>query len=495
MRSNAFVLIGMLAFSCACGSKDSGKAGDVHGGDENALLQLTYYTDSAEIYVELPALVSGEETVVAVHITRLSTCKPYLKGLLSLELGSMKGSVDQPERPGIFKLHLKPLEAGHQRLNITFTSGSYTAQVSDSIRVYATHEAARQDFAEETDPGVIHYDKEQSWNSDFRVQTVHPKAFSAVILASGEILPVPGEKQNIVARSGGIVLFASRNLVQGSRVTKGELLFTISGQDLAEDNIGVRFAAAHSRFQQSKREYDRHRSLYGSQVIAEKQYQETLSRYRIDSASYFSLAASVTSEGLGIYAPLSGYLHELNVSEGQYVTSGQPLATLSDNRVLLLRADVPQHYYQKLNLIKTAHFRTAYSTRTYRVDELGGRLLARGASVAENNHYMPVYFEVYNDGSLLEGAFAEFYLITEEAGRGFVVPLTAITEEQGNYFVYIQQSATQYAKRAVDLGDHDGLNAFILSGISAGERIVTRGALLLKAASMSSAMPVNTHEH
>jgi multidrug efflux pump subunit AcrA (membrane-fusion protein) len=129
------------------------------------------------------------------------------------------------------------------------------------------------------------------------------------------------------------------------------------------------------------------------------------------------------------------------------------------------------------------------------VEELGGRLLARGASVAENNHYMPVYFEVFNDGSLLEGAFAEFYLITEEVSRGFVVPVTAVTEEQGNYFVYVQQSGTQYVKRAVGLGDHDGLNVVILTGISAGERIVTRGALLLKAASMSSAMPVNAHEH
>ena len=235
--------------------------------------------------------------------------------------------------------------------------------------------------------------------------------------------------------------------------------------------------------------------MHKQRIISDKQFYETQTRYKNDSASYYALSSSVSPAGLEIHAPLSGYLHELNIAEGQYVETGAQLATISDNQLLLLRADVAQQYVGQLNRIRSAHFRPAYSSRIYTIEELGGRLLARGASVAENNHYMPVYFEVRNDGSLIEGAFTEFYLLTEASLNAVTVPLTAVMEEQGSTYVYIQKHGAGYLKRAVTLGEHDGVNVLVQAGLTDGERVVTRGAMLLKASSMSTAMPAHAHEH
>jgi multidrug efflux pump subunit AcrA (membrane-fusion protein) len=106
-----------------------------------------------------------------------------------------------------------------------------------------------------------------------------------------------------------------------------------------------------------------------------------------------------------------------------------------------------------------------------------------------------VYFEAQNNGNLLEGAYAEFYLKIRALENAIVVPKTAIIEEQGRYFVYVQASGETYRKREIFVADSDGLKTRVEKGLSAGERVVTRGSMLLKTASVSPAIPVHDHEH
>lgn len=489
----AIILIFLLTGSCVgCLSKPEV---DVDSEDSHSLLHTTLFTDSTEFFLEYPALVTGEKAFFEIHVTRLSNYKPFTEGEISLQLGSVSVTSNEPFEPGIYRIGIQPENTGIQLLRIIYNHGELTEQVTDSIQVFSSDEEVNGFAHDAPDPTIISYNKELAWSSDFQVQQVQMRPFSAVISASGEMLPVPGEKHHVVARSDGIVLFASQHLVQGSRVTAGELLFTLSGQDLSEGNIGVQYEEARNRYLQSKSILERHRLLYADKILSEREFKESQSRYIGDSIVYFTLSASVSSKGLSITAPRSGYLHELDVAEGQFVKTGQQLATISANQVMLLRADVPQQYFKQLNLIETAHFRPAYSSRTYTIEELKGSLLARGASVAENNHYMPVYFKVSNDGSLLEGAFTEFFLLTSSTAPSLVLPVTAVVEEQGFHYVYVQLDGISYTKRVVTTGENDGLNLVIKSGLLPGERVVTRGAMLLKVASMASSMPAHAHEH
>ena len=75
-----------------------------------------------------------------------------------------------------------------------------------------------------------------------------------------------------------------------------------------------------------------------------------------------------------------------------------------------------------------------------------------------------------------------------------IVPITAISEQQGLYYVYVQLDEECYQRREVELGADDGLRVRILSGLEPGERVVTRGAVNLKMASASGAIP-HGHEH
>ncbi len=492
-----YISIGILLLLAACHNYNKNNHEHTHPEEETheeENIQTTLFSDSTEYFIEYNPLVKGEESEFLVHLTKTKNYKPYTSGEVSIEVGNEKVTTKNILRPGIFKLVLLPKKSGSFTIRYSIKIKSYEEVVTDSVTVYSNHEEAHKYEVAEI-PSVIGYTKEQVWKNKFMVKSIFPAPFESVISASGEMLAMPGEKQNVAAKSTGILLFASKKMVQGSIVKQGELLFTISGQDMMDDNIGIKYSEAKNKYLQSKSEYKRHLALFKDKIISEKQFIESQIKYQNDSSVYYSLSSSVSARGQRIYAPITGYIHELTVSEGQFVKTGQLLATISTNKVMLLRADLPQQHFNSLQYIKTANFRPAYSTQTYRIEDLKGSIIAKGASVAENNHYMPVFFKVENDGNLLEGSFVEFYLITQKSKDVISVPNTALIEEQGRYYVYKQIEGESYLKTPVEIGETDGLRSSVLSGLESGDLVVTEGAMLIKIASSSSAMPAHNHEH
>ena len=91
-------------------------------------------------------------------------------------------------------------------------------------------------------------------------------------------------------------------------------------------------------------------------------------------------------------------------------------------------------------------------------------------------------------------AFAEFYLKTDPVPGKIVVPVESLIEEQNTFYVYLQVSGETYLKKQVRIDASDGIYAEVRSGLKPGDRVVTRGAMILKASSVSSA-PVHSHAH
>lgn len=503
MKRIFFSLVLLAFLGAACHQEDTAGShlheAEEAGEDQNESTVFTVYSDHLELYVEIDRINIGKEAMLNAHFTRIvGGHSPLTNARIRVQVmsgGEVFEEVEgRPDIPGIYKFTTGPLKYAEGSMQFIVVAGD----LKDTLRIRHFHPSG-----EDSDHGHVHagsgmgeitFTKEQAWANAFRVDAVTEKAFSDVFTASGEMMAMPGEKQSISARSEGVILFTSRDMVQGSRVEKGDLLFTLSGKGLAINNITVKFNEAKTKFELSKSNYERQKRLFSDHVVSEKQHNEYKSRYINDSVSYYSLSETVSQGGMNVYSPMSGYIHELNVSEGQFVATGQLLATLSANRIMLLRADVPQQYYRVLDRVAGTTFRPAYSSRVYTLEELNGRLLAKGASVAENNHYLPVYFEVTNDGTLLEGAFAEFYLKTEPVPDRLVIPVSALVEEQGNFYVYLQVNGESYSKRPVRVMTSDRINAVVADGLSAGDRVVTAGAMLVKTASISSA-PSHGHQH
>ena len=108
---------------------------------------------------------------------------------------------------------------------------------------------------------------------------------------------------------------------------------------------------------------------------------------------------------------------------------------------------------------------------------------------------MPGSFEFNNTGDVVQGSYAEIYLITQDRPNVITLPLTALTEEQGIHFVYVQIDAEGYRKQEVTLGESDGERVEILTGVKQGDRVVTKGAVQVRLASAANAIPAHNHNH
>ena len=496
----AFLVVSTIA--CKRQANQDPTAGAQPHQHEELSSSYTLFSENLEFYVEHPALIAGEKTEILVHMTRTDSYQPCSEGNVEIRMGGISANSGKALTPGIYHVPFTPENGGDFHAEISYREGSHEETVEAHVDVYADHDAMHEptdDASGHKHPaaphGEITFLKEQAWQSDFRVERANRGPFYTVIPTSGEFMPMPGEKKNIVSTTRGMVRFMDPHLVQGSHVHQGQLLFTISSESLVEDNVGLRYEEAKNKLELSRSEYLRHRQLYNSEAISKRRYLESRAIYREDSLNFYNLESHISEEGVRIVAPAAGSLHELAVSDGMYVTEGTILAILSPDRNLMLRADLPQQYFNLSQLITTANFRPAYSTETLSIEEMEGRLLAVGHSVKENDHYLPVNFLLKNDGSLLEGAFAEVYLIAGERENVLSVPLTALGEEQGGSYVFVQQSGESYSKRRVETGPGDGRRVEILSGLTEGERVVTRGTMLIKAASMETGEIADGHSH
>ena len=198
---------------------------------------------------------------------------------------------------------------------------------------------------------------------------------------------------------------------------------------------------------------------------------------------------------MAVTAPFKGFIKNLAVKQGDYVTTGTPLATISQNSHLILEADLSQKDYARRYSIAGANFSTAYSDHAYSTSDLGGKLLSIGRSQNEGEYYMPVSFSIRNTSDLVPGAFAEIWLLCNEKDNVITLPISAITEEQGLYFVYLKLDEQCYKKQEVILGPNDGRRTEILKGLKPGDNVVIKGAYNVKLASASNAIPAHTHNH
>jgi RND family efflux transporter MFP subunit len=219
-------------------------------------------------------------------------------------------------------------------------------------------------------------------------------------------------------------------------------------------------------------------------------------RYETAKTTYQAQSANTSANGVKIESPISGYIKNRLVAQGEYVSVGQAIATISKNKKLQLRAEVSEKNYNKLKNIRTANFKTAYDDALYRLIDLNGRLLSYGRTSGQQSFYIPVTFEFDNIGDIIPGSFTEIYLIANPQDNVISVSSSSVTEEQGLHFVYVQLEEEVFNKREVSLGQNNGERVQILSGLNEGEIVVVNGVYQVKLAATSSVMPEgHGHSH
>ncbi len=317
----------------------------------------------------------------------------------------------------------------------------------------------------------------------------HP--FRKSIPASGRIEAAQGSEHTIVATTAGVVSFA-RTLVEGQPIKKGELMLNICANHLQEGDPVER---ARIAYEAAKEEYERTDRLFAKRLTTQSELNTAKERYETTRIAYESLAQQRGDKGTGIKAQYGGFIKTCLVKEGDYVSIGQPLVVTTTQDKLYLHAEITGRYFAELRNIETANFRTSYGDNFYQLVDMGGKLLSYGKTTGTDNHFVTMTFSFDNHEALMAGTCVEICLLGKEQAGTIALPKTALIEEQGNYFVYLQLCPESYSKQEVQLGMTNGNEVEIVKGLTEGQTVVTKGAYHVKLASTSNALPAHNHEH
>lgn len=333
--------------------------------------------------------------------------------------------------------------------------------------------------------------KEKAQNAGVKVQKAAKAPFRSVITTSGHLIAAQGDESSAVASMSGIVRMA-HPVTEGMKVEKGETLFFISADNIQDGDPSQKVRIT---YETAKGEYERAEKLLADKLVTQSAFNAIKEKYETARIAYEATASKDGKGGVAVTAPISGYIRKCNVSAGDYVNTGQLLADIAKNNRLYLQADLPLRHYKDMGEITSANFLTDYSEEVFSTDKLNGKVLSTGKTVSDASAFIPVTFEIDYSGDLIAGSFVKVNLLGRERHDVISLPVTAITEEQGVHFVYVQDDATCYHKQEVTLGMNDGNRIEILTGLREGETVVTEGAIHVRLASASSSIPGHSHSH
>lgn len=306
------------------------------------------------------------------------------------------------------------------------------------------HEAADEhNEAAEAHSDEIILPKAKAEAAGVKVSVIEPAPFQQVIKTSGQVLAAQGDESVAVATVAGVVSFRGK-VTEGMSVGSGTPLVTISSKNIADGDPVQR---ARIAYEVSKKEYERMKDLVKNKIVSDKDFAQAEQSYENARLSYEALSKNHSAIGQNITAPIAGYVKSILVKEGDYVTIGQPLVSVTQNRRLFLRAEVSEKYYPYLRTISSANFQTPYNNQVYELKALNGKLLSFGKAAGDNSFYVPVTFEFDNKGEVIPGSFVEVFLLSSAMENVISLPRTALTEEQGIFFIYLQLDEEGYKNR------------------------------------------------
>lgn len=352
------------------------------------------------------------------------------------------------------------------------------------------HDSGKDDDHDHED-GLIEFSSSKQKSAGIQTEVVKTGTFHGVLTTGGRILSASGDEKIVSATGSGIVRFA-RDLTDGMQVASGTPLFSISAADMADEGQSGQAVVAVNG---AKIEYERARKLAEERLITEKELQEARLNYEMAQKAASAIGQTKSRAGVSIASPMTGYVKEIMVRPGAYVSAGEPLMVITGNKNLYLRAEVPERHYAELSRVVSANFKPSYSEVVYSVADLGGRKVGSSTTTAANSRMIPVTFEFPNSAGLLAGAYAEVTLLLGNRDGILTVPKSALIEDQGIFHVFVRHDGEHFEKRVVRIGSSDGLRCEVLSGLKDGDEVVSKGAMKLKLASATTAIPAHTHNH
>lgn len=292
-----------------------------------------------------------------------------------------------------------------------------------------------------------------------RTVVVEPTSLEETVWTTGELRADEAVELR-AEEEGRVVRLAFR---EGQRVETGELLVKINDEDLQAD---LRRAKVQKQLAEQRER--RTKSLLEDETVSQEIYDEALGQLEIVEANIESIEARIRKTE--IRAPFAGTVGLRQVSEGSFVTSNQPIATLQSLDPIKLDFSVPEKYAADVRTGERVEFTVAGLAPTFE-----GEVYAREPRIDTATRTVRLRARAPNPrGRLLPGAFAKVRLVLSSDADALTIPAIAVVPGLEATTVWVVEDG-KATSRKVELGQRGEDVVQITRGLRPGDRVVVSG--------------------
>lgn len=276
----------------------------------------------------------------------------------------------------------------------------------------------------------------------------------------------------------------------GDSVKEGQVLMDLQSPEIGRARSD--YLSAQARAGLANAALERKRDLAKERIVPAREVQEAEAAAGEAAAAVRAASAALTSLGLTppgpdeqgspayvLRTPVAGTVIERNVMRGQMIDPATPVFRVGDLSTLWLTV----HAFERDAVRIRAGTQARVSFSALPGESHGGRVSLVGRAVAKDSRTVPVRIDVANrNGVLRPGMSATAAVpVGTSSTPVLTVPVAAVQRVREAWCVFVPKNNSTYEIRKIGRGRDLGGEVEVLSGLSAGERIVVDGAFLLKA--------------
>jgi len=499
-------------FALGCGGQPDAGHGHSHGGggghahaeDDGSSIAITRWKAGYELFVELDAPVAGQALAYHAHVTRMADNHAADTGTLSFRFEQDGFAVESHSnhavaRAGIFSTTAAaPGEPGDYELLFTYVDGDDRVewsggpvQVGDGEHVIHVGE----------DEGEVSFLKETQWQIPFAVARAKDRGLAPTLTVGASVQAAPGTTTVVAAPVEGLLAWADDLPVVGRWVERGERLATLIPAGAAEHWSRLQADLSSARIDQglAEKELARVEDLASRDLLPARRLDEAragVERAAAERSATQRRVSALTSGGAGavpIRAPADGYVISVGAEHGVAVSAGTPLVSVSSGSGVLIEGRVHDRSQSELGALASLAVHRGDWAAPKDLLPAGGELLTERLMFDPHTLSAPISVLIADDVGLVPGDIVELQVGVGEPVPRLAVPRSAVVEINAQDVVFVQKTGESFTRRRVVLGVADPTHVEIVSGINAGEMVVTEGGFDVHVASLSGAL--ESHKH
>lgn len=279
----------------------------------------------------------------------------------------------------------------------------------------------------------------------------------------------------------------------GQTIKKGQKLYEIDRSKYVSAKLQAEAAVAiaESNLARITKDVERYERLIEKDAIAKQQVDYAKADLLTAQSQLTAAKAQLESAKIDlsytlVTAPFDGTIGISQVRLGAQVSPGQPLLnTLSSDNPILVNFSISEREIPRFNRLMKGNdnpdslFTIAFHDGS--VYPFIGELVTIDRAVGRQSGTISLRVKFDNPNrDLISGMTVSMRVINQDYGQQVIIPYKAVTEQMGEYFVYIIDNENTVSQRKLELGSLLGANIAVRSGLKPGEKIVFEGIQKLR---------------